>query len=38
MVQEFGMTQSTIDYSVFYHHTSSGQCIYLIVIWMTLLS
>ena len=25
------MTRSTSDYSVFYHHTSSGQCIYLIV-------
>ena len=25
------MTQSTSDHSVFYHHTSSGQCIYLIV-------
>ena len=25
------MTQSTTDHSVFYHHTSSGQCIYLIV-------
>ena len=25
------MTQSTLDHSVFYHHTSSGQCIYLIV-------
>ena len=25
------MTQSTKDHSVFYHHTSSGQCIYLIV-------
>ena len=31
MVQEFGMTRSTVDHSVFYHHTSSGQCIYLIV-------
>ena len=31
MVQEFGMTQSTLDHSVFYHHTSSGQCIYLII-------
>ena len=30
VVQEFGMTQSTADHSVFYH-TSSGQCIYLIV-------
>ena len=25
------MTRSTSDYSVFYHHTSFGQCIYLIV-------
>ena len=25
------MTQSTADHSIFYHHTSSGQCIYLIV-------
>ena len=25
------MTRSTVDHSVFYHHTSSGQCIYLIV-------
>ena len=25
------MTRSTGDHSVFYHHTSSGQCIYLIV-------
>ena len=25
------MTQSTSDHSVFYHHTSLGQCIYLIV-------
>ena len=25
------MAQSTMDHSVFYHHTSSGQCIYLIV-------
>ena len=25
------MTQSTVDHSVFYHHTSSRQCIYLIV-------
>ena len=31
MVQEFGMTWSTTDHSVFYHHTSSRQCIYLIV-------
>ena len=25
------MTQSTTNHSVFYHHTSSGECIYLIV-------
>ena len=25
------MTRSTSDHSVLYHHTSSGQCIYLIV-------
>ena len=25
------MTQSTSDHSVFYHHTSLGQCIYFIV-------
>ena len=25
------MIQSTTDYFVFYHHTSTGQCIYLIV-------
>ena len=25
------MTRSTANHSVFYHHTSSGQCIYLIV-------
>ena len=31
MVQELGMTRSTTDHSVFYHHTSSEQCIYLIV-------
>ena len=30
-VQEFGMTRSTANHSVIYHHTSSGQCIYLIV-------
>ena len=28
---EFGMTRSIADYSVFQHHTSSGQYIYLIV-------
>ena len=31
VVQEVGMTQSTANHSVFYHHTNSGQCIYLIV-------
>ena len=31
MVQKFGMTQSTSNYSIFYHHTSSGECINLIV-------
>ena len=25
------MIRSTTDHSVFYHHTSTGQCIYLIV-------
>ena len=30
MVQEFSMIRNTTDYSVFYHHTSTGQCIYLI--------
>ncbi|RVW45708.1 Retrovirus-related Pol polyprotein from transposon TNT 1-94 [Vitis vinifera] len=29
VVQEFGMFHSTTDHSVFYHHNSSGQCIYL---------
>ncbi|RVX15929.1 Retrovirus-related Pol polyprotein from transposon RE2 [Vitis vinifera] len=31
VVQEFGMFRSTTDHSVFYHHNSSGQCIYLVV-------
>ena len=31
MVQEFCMIRSTADHSIFYHHTSTGQCIYLIV-------
>ena len=31
VVQEFGMLRSTSDHSVFYHHNSSGQCIYLVV-------
>ena len=31
IVQEFGMLCSLADHSVFYHHNSSGQCIYLVV-------
>ena len=31
VVQEFGMRRSTANHSVFYHHNSSGQCIYLVV-------
>ncbi|RVW25919.1 Retrovirus-related Pol polyprotein from transposon RE2 [Vitis vinifera] len=31
VVQEFGMLRSTVDHSVFYHHNSMGQCIYLVV-------
>ena len=31
VIQEFGMTWNTSGHFVFYHHTSSGQCIYLIV-------
>ena len=31
IVYEFGMIRSTEDHYVFYHHTSTGQCIYLIV-------
>ncbi|RVX15359.1 Retrovirus-related Pol polyprotein from transposon TNT 1-94 [Vitis vinifera] len=31
VVQEFGMLCSTADHSVFYHHNSLGQCIYLVV-------
>ena len=31
VVQEFSMIRSTTDYSIFYHHTSTGQYIYLIV-------
>ncbi|RVW27445.1 Retrovirus-related Pol polyprotein from transposon RE2 [Vitis vinifera] len=31
VVKEFGMFRSTTDHSVFYHHNSSGQCIYLVV-------
>ena len=31
VVQKFGMTQSTTYHLIFYHHTSSKQCFYLIV-------
>ena len=31
VVQEFGMIQSAVDHSVFYHHSSTRKCIYLIV-------
>ena len=31
VVQEFDMTRSTSNHSIFYHHTSLGQCIYPIV-------
>ncbi|RVW43683.1 Retrovirus-related Pol polyprotein from transposon RE2 [Vitis vinifera] len=31
VVQEFGMFRCTADHSVFYHHNSLGQCIYLVV-------
>ncbi|RVW98062.1 Retrovirus-related Pol polyprotein from transposon RE1 [Vitis vinifera] len=31
VVQEFGMIRSEADHSVFYHHNSSSQCIYLVV-------
>ena len=31
VVQEFGMLRSTADHSIFYHHNSSGQHIYLVV-------
>ncbi|RVW15974.1 Retrovirus-related Pol polyprotein from transposon RE2 [Vitis vinifera] len=31
VVQEFGMLRSIADHSVFYHHNSLGQCIYLVV-------
>ena len=31
MVQVFVMIRSTVDHSIFYHHSSTGQCIYLIV-------
>ena len=31
VVQEFGMIRSAVDHSVFYHHSFTGKCIYLIV-------
>ena len=31
MVQEFGMIQSTANHSLFYHHSSTRQCIYLMM-------
>ncbi|RVX16137.1 Retrovirus-related Pol polyprotein from transposon RE1 [Vitis vinifera] len=31
VVQEFGMLRSEADHSVFYHHNSLSQCIYLVV-------
>ena len=31
VVQEFDMIRSAVDHSVFYHHSSTGKCIYLIV-------
>ena len=31
VVLEFGLLCSTADHSVFYHHNSWGQCIYLVV-------
>ena len=31
VVQEFDMFRSTADHSVFYHHNSSVQCIYLVI-------
>ena len=31
VVKVFGMIQSATDHSVFYHHSSTGKCIYLIV-------
>ena len=31
VVQEFGMIRSAADHFVFYHYSSTGQCIYLIV-------
>ncbi|RDX86688.1 Copia protein, partial [Mucuna pruriens] len=31
VVQNFGMTRSEVDHSVFYCHSSSGKCVYLVV-------
>ena len=31
VVQEYCMIQSAVDHLVFYHHSSTGKCIYLIV-------
>ena len=31
VVQEFGMIRSAADHSFFYHHSSTGKCVYLIV-------
>ena len=31
VVKEFGMFRSIANHSVFYHHNSSRQCIYLVV-------
>ena len=31
VVQEFGMIRRAADHFVFYHHSSTGKCIYLIV-------
>ena len=31
VVQEFGMIRSAADHFLFYHHSSTGKCIYLIV-------
>ena len=31
VIQEFGMIRSTTDHSIFYHHSSTRQCIYLVV-------
>ena len=31
VIQEFGMTHSGADHSVFYRHSTPGRCIYLVV-------